>query len=88
MLIYPQTKSKKNPSDILKEINKKISSQAKRLKNSLAIGSDTKIDFTSLNTLYCLRDVYNSKINNADWLCNFSMDQIIYAIRKELRKSC
>lgn len=89
MLIYPQTKEKRiDPTIILKEVDAKISATALKLRKSLMFGSDTNINYQSLNTLYVLRDIYYSKINNADWLCNFSLDQIVHGIRKELRKSC
>lgn len=89
MLIYPQTKERQpDHKTILKEVDAKISATALKLRKSLMFGSDTNINYQSLNTLYVLRDIYYSKINNADWLCNFSLDQIVHGIRKELRKSC
>lgn len=87
MLVYPQAVTRKDPTDILGEIDKKLLKQAKALRNSYKFGTPhPNCNSQNISTVIVLRDVFYSKINNADWLCDYPLDLIVSTIKKALRK--
>ena len=72
--------------NLLCEIDKKLSSNAKRKLDSLRFGTDDHLNMTHNKMLSRYRDIVVAKASGSKCFCDFSVDEIISNIKYLLNK--
>lgn len=91
MLITPLLKTKNRDTSgkgALEAINRKILKISKITVNNLRFGFDKKVDYNSLEVLVTLRDILFAKLNCANWLEDYSQQDVEYLIHQRLKNIC
>lgn len=88
MPIVSQLTNQCDNQDILREVDKKLSSWSKSLSDNIRYGFKNKINYISFESLSLLRDIFVYKQHCADWLEDICTEDIVDQIRKITRKTC
>lgn len=88
MLLNSQLTQALLPTQVVDAIDAKILQWGKAQYDNIRLGTDNSINYISFEGLLLLRDIFVSKLHNADWLCDYSLEQIQYSIFKYTNSNC
>jgi hypothetical protein len=90
MFINPSVeKSCKTPlCDLFEVIDKKIAQYGLEQLNNIRFGFNTNINYDAYEDIIVYKDILRSVVNNADWMCDVNVNQVISKIRKLTNSLC